>query len=376
MGIYSKKTKDGNQRWYIEFRAGGRKVRECVGQSKKRAEKALTVRKGEVLQGRYNLKREIRSPHFEDFSKEYLAYSKANKRSYERDVTIIKSLLRYFKGHRLTKVTPLMVEKYKIAREHKVTKNTINRELDTFSHMFTMAITWEKCSKNPVKEVKPYKVENRRERILSLEEIERLLACSNGHTRNIILVALNTGMRLREILGMKWEDVNLLQGHITLRNTKNGKGRTVAMSEEVGEVLKLVKKTENPYVFYDPKTGKPFNHIRTSFGKALERADISGFRFHDLRHTAATYMVLGGADLVTVKDILGHSSIEMTTRYSHPTPESKKKAVNALAIFMNKDSQSEGRSKTLTTRGASEGAHLAPTWQNVQNARVAVSPCQ
>ncbi|HHT9134604.1 MAG TPA: tyrosine-type recombinase/integrase [Candidatus Avalokitesvara rifleensis] len=376
MGVYCKEGKDGKSRWYIEYRVGGKKVRECVGASKKVAENALAVRKAEILQGRYELKKEIKSPLFEDFAGEYLEYSRANKRSYERDVSIIKALMPHFKKCRLSKITPFMVEKYKLARTKEVTRNTINRELDTFGHIFTMAIKWNKSSRNPVKEVKSYKVENRKERILTLEEIERLLACSNGHTRNIIILALNTGMRLREMLNIKWEDVNLIQGHITLRNTKNGRTRIVPMNQSVKNVIQSIEKTENAYVFYDRRTGKPFNHIRTSFAKVLKKASISGFRFHDLRHTAATYMVLGGADLATVKEILGHSTIDMTMRYSHPTPESKLKAVNTLGIFRTKDAQVEGHLKTLTTHEALESAHFLPTWEKVGHTQIVASPCQ
>ena len=326
MGVYCKKTKDGQPRWYIEYRVGGKKVRECLGPSKKVAENALAVRRTEILQGRYNLKKEIKSPLFDDFVKEYLEYSKANKRSYERDVTIMKSLSKQFRGHRLSKITPFMVEKYKMAREPEVAKSTINRELACLGHMFNTAIRWSKALRNPLSEVKRYKVHTQKERILSLEEVNRLLTCSNGHTKDIILLALNTGMRLREILGLKWEDVNLYQGHIKIKHSKNGKLRVVPVNLQVKETLSKIERFENPYVFFDSRTGKPYNHIRTSFARALKKAGISGFRFHDLRHTAATYMVLGGADLATVKEVLGHSSIEMTMRYSHPTPESKVKS--------------------------------------------------
>lgn len=209
-----------------------------------------------------------------------------------------------------------------------------------------------------------------------MEEIERVLACSNGHTKNIILVALNTGLRLREILNMKWENVNLYQDYITLRNTKSRKVRVIPMNQEVRNVFVSIDKTENPYVFFDPITGKPFNHIRTSFANTLKRAGISGFRFHDRRHTAATYMVLGGADLASVKEILGHSTIEMTMRYSHPTPESKLKAVNALGIFKTEYSQNEEYTKTLTIREASESAHFLPTRENIGDEQVVVSSCQ
>ncbi len=83
-------------------------------------------------------------------------------------------------------------------------------------------------------------------------------------------------------------------------------------------------------LFCNLETGKPFHSIKTSFGKALKRAELVDVRFHDLRHTAATMKVTGGTDLVTVKEILGHASIEMTMRYAHPTTEGKMGAVNVI----------------------------------------------
>jgi site-specific recombinase XerD len=78
---------------------------------------------------------------------------------------------------------------------------------------------------------------------------------------------------------------------------------------------------KSEYVFCDPKTGEPYHSIKTTFGKALKRAGLIGVRFHDLRHLSATMMVLSGVDLATVKEILGHFSIEMTMHYAHPTAE-------------------------------------------------------
>ncbi len=94
---------------------------------------------------------------------------------------------------------------------------------------------------------------------------------------------------------------------------------------------------ENELVFPSPKTKLPFKEIWFAFQKVCKKAGITDLRFHDLRHTAATLMVTGGIDLVTVKEILGHSSIEMTMRYAHPTPENKRRAVNVLAAIFGEE---------------------------------------
>ncbi len=89
-------------------------------------------------------------------------------------------------------------------------------------------------------------------------------------------------------------------------------------------------KRKSEYVFCDPETAKPYNSIKTTFGKAIKRAGLLGLRFHDIRHTAATIMVMSGIDLITAGEILGHSAPKMTKRYVHPTTEGKMNAVKAL----------------------------------------------
>ena len=333
MGIYSKKDKDGKMRWYIDYYYDGKRMRKSVGTSKTLAEKALAVRKTEILQGKYNLKSKLKSPFFEVFTPEYLEYSKAHKRSYRRDVDIIKALMPYFKGYRLSQITPEMIEKYKLKRMEVVAKSTVNRELDTFSSLFNRAIEWGKTETNPLKIVKDFKVDNRMERILSREEELRLLKEAPDNLRPILLVALHAGMRLGEILNLPWEFVDIQQGVITVTKTKSGKERKIPMNYILKDIFtELDRKKDNlKWVFFNNKTGKPVGWVKTSFRTTCKKACIEGLRFHDLRHTFATRLILNGVDIVTVKELLGHSEIQTTMRYSHPTPLSKTLAVDTLA---------------------------------------------
>ncbi|MEK7369650.1 MAG: tyrosine-type recombinase/integrase, partial [Planctomycetota bacterium] len=290
--------------------------------------------KAEILQGRYNFKAKLQTPRFEEFASKYLEYSKANKRSYRRDIDIIKALMPHFKSCRLSQITPEMVEKYKLERIKVVCKATVNRELDTFSSLFNRAIEWGRAETNPLRGVKDFKVDNRKERILSSEEEKRLLVVAPQHLKPILLVALHTGMRLREILNLPWECVDLEQGVVAIRgaNSKNGRERKVPMNEVLKEVFtELYKGKDNlKWVFFNQDTQKPVGWVKRSFTTACKRAGIEGLRFHDLRHTFATRLVLNGVYLVTVKELLGHVEIETTMRYSHPTPLSKTLAVDTL----------------------------------------------
>ena len=190
-------------------------------------------------------------------------------------------------------------------------------------------------------------------KILDREEIDRLIRNSCDHLKGIIILALNTGMRKGEILYLRWNDVDFDKLFIFIKTSKSGVARKVPMNAMVVESLKKIKR-ESDYVFCNPKTKERIKDVKTAFKAACRRAGINDLRFHDLRHTAATYMVTGGVDLVTVAEILGHADIKMTMRYAHPTPENKRKAVNVLdAVFGGgsekvADGQKEERAKMVT----------------------------
>lgn len=328
MGIYKKR-----ENWYIDYYFQGKRVREKVSPSKKEAKDALSTRQTEILQGRYNWAQQKKSQRFEILAEEYLEYSKANKRSWERDEASLSHLKPFFKGKKLIEVSPFLVEKYKQMRlEEDVTPATVNRELSCLKHMFNLAARWGKLSVSPLGRVKSLREDNRLERILSEEEERKLLAAANEPLRMIILMALHTGMRRGEILKLTWSCIDFHQNAITIVNPKNGKSRKIPMNETVVTVLRERKKKvgDSSFVFFDAKTQKPWESVKTAFLGAIRRAKVNKIRFHDLRHTFATRLVAGGVDILTVKELLGHSNIGMTLRYAHPSRENMRRAVDML----------------------------------------------
>lgn len=318
--------------WYIDYYVQGRRLREKVGRSKRRALRALDARRGEIAQGRFHLAEVKRSPRFEEVGAEYLAWARANTRGAGKVAGLLRQLGRAFAGRTLREITPWLIERYKQERRaalvfgRPIRPTTINRELSCLRRLFSLAVQWGKAESNPVRGVKFFPEDGQCERVLSPEEIERLLTACTAHSRPFVLLALNTGMRRGEILGLTWDRVDLAGGVLTLTHTKNGKVRRVPMNALVRETLRTMPRS-GPYVFGG---ARPYGAIKTGWLAACRRAGLSGVRFHDLRHTAATAMVLGGQDLATVKELLGHSDIALTLRYTHPTPESKRRAVGVL----------------------------------------------
>jgi len=176
-----------------------------------------------------------------------------------------------------------------------------------------------------------------RTRYLDADELARLLAAC-GESRNrylpaIVVIAIHTGMRKGEILGLTWERVNVSTSTIALYKTKSGKPRGVPINGEVYDALvgiEPVAARRRGYVFKGVRGKEQWGQIRTAWENAVERAGIKDFRFHDLRHTAASYLVMRGASPVDVKDILGHSDIKTTMKYAHLSPSHLRAAVGRL----------------------------------------------
>lgn len=138
-------------------------------------------------------------------------------------------------------------------------------------------------------------------------------------------------MRKGELLTLKWSSIDFDRGFIYLTQTKNGERREVPMNEHVKtELIGYPRHLTSPYVFCNAD-GSHIKSVKGSFATARLKAKITNFRFHDLRHTAASHLVMSGAELNTVREILGHKSMQMTMRYSHLTADHKKQAVELIS---------------------------------------------
>ncbi|MCL4322565.1 MAG: site-specific integrase [Deltaproteobacteria bacterium] len=200
--------------------------------------------------------------------------------------------------------------------------------------MFNKALDWELVDEDVIKKLKKCKLlkgEVKRLRYLSEEETERLVNNCDNSLKPIVITALNTGMRKSEILGLTWDRVDLRNRIILLDQTKNGERREIPVNDTLYRALSgIARRLDCEYVFCNRNTLKPFYDFKKPFLKALSKSHIIDFRFHDLRHTFASRLVMKGIDLTTVKELLGHKDIKMTLRYAHLAPAHIRKAVDVL----------------------------------------------
>jgi integrase len=330
MALYQK---DGN--WFIDYYVAGRRKREKIGSSKALAETVLKKRKVEIAENKFLDIRKQEKIKFSDFADEYLELHSKFKKSYYTDAKIVGLLKKHFSGNYLYEITSLGVEKFKSRRAKEVSPATVNRALAVLKSMFNRAIVWGKAKNNPCKAVKLFKENNQRLRFLEKEEVGKLLDSCCEHLKPIVLVALNTGMRKSEILRLRWRDIDIKRGIIHLLDTKNGEKREVPMNEITQKtIIGVLKHPDTQYIFCNNE-GQPYGDIKKSWLTAVKKAGIINFHFHDLRHTFASQLVMSGVDLNTVRELLGHKSLEMTLRYSHLSPDHKKRAVDILGKRMD-----------------------------------------
>jgi len=356
MGVFRK-----NGSFWIDYYADGRRHREKVSSSRTLAVKALRKRQVDIAEGKFlDIKRE-ENVRFSDFAQEYLEkFAKPNKRSWKSiDVHYIKHFTAFFGTKCLHEITPHDIERYKshrllsvnatpkIKNRRAISTSTVNRQMSWLRGVFNRAIDWGKLEHNPFKKVKFFKEKNGGTRYLEKEEIGRLLEHCSPRLRPIVTLAINTGMRKGEIQNLKWGDLNFSEGQekIIVRISKSGEMRYIQMNEAVQRALVSVKKHPgSPYVFCG-EDGKPYN-FQKSFETALKHSAILHFRFHDLRHTFASQMVMAGVDLNTVRELLGHKSLDMTLRYSHLSPDHKARAVRVLDARIGTNWAPEAKSET------------------------------
>ncbi len=341
------KRKDG---WYVEFPViddgkilslargapGARVKRWKVGSNNRtQAKQQEAIYKTDLLKGA------MKSHHakcysFAEWGAKYLELESVKKlRSYrDRVHTVQLQLIPFFGKKPLNEILPEDVETYRAQRMRRDGRmpslGTINNDHIILKHVFSVAERRDLVTVNPAKKVPIPDANNERDRVLTEDEWHRLYEAAAPHTQPILLIAYRLGPRLGEIMKLTWDRVDLQRGFIKLRgvDTKTKEPRLVPLTEDtrkcLAELAKVRSLATNRVFLYE---GMPINEIKNAFKTATRRAGITDFRFHDLRHCAATNLRRAGVDTVTAMKIVGHKSEKMHCRYNNVNEDDLLRAI-------------------------------------------------
>lgn len=359
-GVFEK-VKGSGVWWVLYYDQNGKRHRERVG-PKSLAIEVYRKRKTEVAEAEFfpeKIAKKRRRTLVEDAIQEYLKMN-SNKAVHVNDLRYGRIWIQELKGKTLEEVAPLDVERYQKRRAQEVAVATVNREVQFVRRVFNVAIRNEKLDRNPVSKLKMFKENNERVRFLSDEEEQRLqdayVKIGRAEDWIFVQIAMHTGMRRGEQFNLRWENVNLQAETITIPRSKNGEARRISISEYVQDLFRsLPSRMRNEWCFPHSKGTGPLdghNVVTRSFYPALAEAGIEDFHWHDLRHTFASRLVMAEVDLPTVRDLMGHKSIQMTLRYSHLSPAHTRKAVNKLKPGVGHPEPKEAVSEPTATATA------------------------
>jgi integrase len=330
--VEKRTTKDGKVRYRALIRLKGHPPQSATFERKTDAKKWVQQVEAAIREGRHFKTSEAKRHTVADLIDRYrLEILPRKPRSQELQDHQLLWWRDQIGDRALADVSPpmLVALRDKLANEivpggNRRSPGTVNRYLAALSHALTIgAREWEWLDDFPMRRVSKLKEPRGRVRYLLDDERERLLdACKKSRSPFLlpaVVIALSTGVRKNELLSLTWNDVDLEREVIVLQHTKNDRRRAIPLT---GLALTMMRKVYDdrddscPFVF-PGKSGDGPVDLRTPWVNALKRAGIEDFRFHDLRHSAASYLAMSGASLPEIAEVLGHKTYEMVKRYSH-----------------------------------------------------------
>lgn len=338
-----KKRPDGRWRVDVVGWQGGERVR-LKKSAKTRAEGVRIEAELRAKLATGQMIAPAKVPTFAEWAKEFLeVYAASNNKPSEQQTkkTLLeRHLLPAFGDARLDRISVAEIERYKAAKlAQKRAPKTVNNHLAVLRRMFHVAIKWRRMS-GPAPEIAFLKVAAPTFRFLSFEEARALLAGADSEWRPMLLVALRTGLRIGELLALRWEDVDLGNSRVVVRRTvyrgelgspKGGRERQVSLSPEAVSALRtLPSRFVKGYVFGGGHQPLTPGEVKWPLWRAADAAGLERFSWHVLRHTFASHLVMRGVTLKGVQELLGHADIVMTMRYAHLSPEVTTEAVARL----------------------------------------------
>jgi len=332
MGLYRR-----GKSWYVLWYADGIRHREAIGPSKRMAENVLAKRKADLREGRFfDLPASSSGVTFRELSDRYArdhATPYKSPTTIEGDRSRFTALVGAFGPRRLSRIKPADVSAFLADRRRAgAGPATVNRYRALLSHILSMGVRWRLLAVNPVREVRPMPGETRRVRFLEGPELARLLDACPPWLRRLVTVAVHTGMRRGELLALRWEQVDLDRRQIRLTKTKNRQTRAIPVTAACQKALLAAPMRAGCAFVFADELGHPLSPwgLRNAWDAVVRSARLRDFRFHDLRHTFASHLVMAGVDLPTVRELMGHKTLDMTIRYAHLAPAHARQAMRAL----------------------------------------------
>ncbi len=328
MRIFKRK---GSPNWWVTWNdQNGKRSRQSSGTDDRKLAEALAAKwvKEDFLTEHFGKKPDV------PFSEALIRYANAHKRDHPRTFKVdiryrLKRLHERFGDHMLSELTLRVIQDYMDERLETVSQATAQKDVSTLRAILNKAYREELMDKAP--RFPRFKTLKSRDRWLTPEEERRLINASATHLAPLTSFAVDTGGRLSELLRLDWRDVELMEGRIRFRDTKNGENRTVRLCNRAQKTLATLGSKESGSVF--TFRGKSMKTVQTSFERARTKADLKDVRFHDLRHTFASRLVQGGVPLYDVMHLMGHKSLKMVQRYAHLAPDYQERALLALNAF-------------------------------------------
>jgi len=279
-------------------------------------------------------------PTYAELAVQHLAHAKTYQRSYDTTEAYVRlHILPRWGKLRLNAIQQQDIAQWLAVKAGEgLAPATVEKIRVTFGRSFSLALTWGTpgVTRNPVVGIRRPPINNARERFLSVEEARRLqkavAASRNTLLPAIVGLLLLTGARVSELLNAEWQHVDIERRAWLIPTSKTGKSRHVPLSQAAIDIIRQLHRVGRcPYLLPNPDTLKPFTTIKHAWQKARDDAGLHDLRIHDLRHSAASFMINSGVDLFAVGKVLGHASYQSTQRYSHLANDTLLAAVEAGA---------------------------------------------
>lgn len=330
-GIYTRKDRPGIWISWTDS-AGRRRFRKTDARSHKEAQSIRAAELMRVEQARVLGFTPPGDEIFADVSARYLKYQQVrlSAKAYDRTRGVVETLLNPFFTGKLAAIRKTDVQNYITKRSSTVAAGTVIRELGILKHLLNLAVEWELIAISPAQSIRSPKSPAGRVRYLQPTELKLLIEHCPSWLAPIVALAVCTGMRRSEILNLRWLDIDLTLGRILLPQTKNGEGRVVYLNATARAALLSLPTNEDARPTDRVFDGVCADYVTQIFRKVCQSLEIADFKFHDLRHTAASWLRMTGADIHSVATLLGHKDLRMAARYQHLSTEFLADAVGKL----------------------------------------------